>query len=170
MKPIILIGMMGSGKTTIGHLLAHESHMTYLDTDECVEQISQQQISTLFKIKGEPYFRQLEHDALLFAKRHAQIISTGGGILTNSDNYPLLLDAHVFYLQASLETLLTRITTDNRPLLQQDVAKTLATLLHNRHAIYEQFATHIIQTDSLTPEEVTHQIWHVVHAHNNVLI
>ena len=165
MKPIILIGMMGSGKTTIGHLLSQQSQLTYLDTDEYIEQSRHQNISTIFSTQGESYFRTLEHEALLFAKEHAQIISTGGGILTNSNNHPLLSDAHVFYLQASLDTLLTRITTDNRPLLQHNASKTLASLLHDRHAIYEQFATHIILTDNLTPKDVAHQIWKIVHTY-----
>ncbi len=159
MKPIILIGMMGCGKTTIGQQLSQQLKVSWCDTDQLVEQHTHQTITQLFQTKGEADFRKQEHLALKEALKTSTIISTGGGIVTNPLNGPELQSGTVIYLKADVDTLVSRLDVTNRPLLQsKDLMTTLQNLLAERAHLYEQAATFTIDTTTLTIEEIVSRI------------
>ena len=106
MKNIVLIGFMGSGKTTTGKVLKEKTDMTFVDTDELIEAYEGCKISEVFADKGEAYFRRLENETLknLLSSTDNKVISTGGGIVTNKENIPLLKQlGKVFYLRIKPE-------------------------------------------------------------------
>lgn len=110
-KNIVLIGMMGAGKSTIGHLLDEKLHdFLYLDIDKEIEKLAQKHIPEIFARYGESHFRQLEHDMIeKYSNYHNQVISTGGGVVENPDNIKLLKkNGVVFYLKASADELYSR--------------------------------------------------------------
>ena len=121
MKNIVLIGFMGSGKTTIGKALEEKTDMAFVDTDELIEAYEGCKISNIFADKGETYFRRLENETLknLLASTDNKVISTGGGIVINQANIPLLKQlGKVFYLRIKPETVVERLEGDKtRPLL-----------------------------------------------------
>lgn len=160
MKPIILIGMMGSGKTTVGKQLATQLKLSWVDTDQYIENLENQSISKLFQLKGESYFRECETKALQQTLKKYEIISTGGGMILKSENQELLKkDAFVIYLETQLSTLVSRLDTSNRPLLQhEDLTTKLSSLIKQRQALYQECADVIIQTDQLSVDDIVKQI------------
>ena len=124
-KNIVLIGMMGSGKSTIGHLLDAKLHdFQYLDIDKEIERFTQKHIPEIFVLNGESHFRKLEHEMIAkYSNYHNQIISTGGGVVENSKNIKLLKEnGIIFYLKASADELFSRVNKSflrNRPMLNQ---------------------------------------------------
>lgn len=158
-RPIVLIGMMGAGKTTVGEKLANNLDLSWVDTDQSIEMTSGQDIPEIFEIYGEPYFRQLESEALAYAMTHAQVISSGGGLITVAQNRQQLKKAYVIYLKATIETLVGRLSVTQRPLLQNvDVYGKLADLLAARESTYDGCANLTITTDDLTADEVAIKI------------
>ena len=151
MKSIILIGMMGSGKTTIGQALAADLSKSWVDTDQYIEEKEQQSISYIFEHHGESYFRDCETHALSELLSHVDIISTGGGIIVTEANRHLIQnEATVIYLKAEIKTLIHRINQTNRPLLQdEDIQTKLETLYKKRHQWYESCAHLTIEIDEL---------------------
>lgn len=120
MKNIVLIGIMGSGKTTCGaYLSSILKNFEFIDTDFEIEKQQNMKISQIFAKFGESYFRNLEYDFIKQIVRQSnKIVATGGGIVENSQNMHLLLKYHtVFYLNTPLEIIKNRIQNDaNRPL------------------------------------------------------
>ena len=156
MKPIALIGMMGSGKTTIGKQLAKELHLPWHDSDLFIEQTTHEQIKDIFATKGEAYFRKLETRALQTLLTFPGILSTGGGIIIQKENREQLKNnAYVIFLEASIQTLVTRIDDQNRPLLQNEpMEQKLRTLYDKRESLYRECAHDTIKTDHKTIEEI----------------
>ena len=118
-KNIILTGMMGAGKTTVGKELATIMNCNFIDLDETIEK-NYGKISDIFKQKGEEYFRQIE--TLELKKLNIQetfVLSTGGGIVLKDENIKILQTlGYVFYLEASTDTIYERIKNQkHRPLL-----------------------------------------------------
>ena len=112
-KNIVLIGMMGAGKSTVGHLLDQKlKDFYYLDIDKEVEKVAQKNISEIFAIDGETRFRQLEHETISkYANYHNPVIATGGGIVENAENLNALRkNSVIFYLSASAKSLSERVT------------------------------------------------------------
>ena len=160
MKNIILIGFMGSGKTTIGKALEEKTDMTFVDTDELIEAYEGCKISEIFADKGEAYFRGLENETLkdLLASTDNKVISTGGGIVTNNqENIPLLKQlGKVFYLRIKPETVVKRLEGDKtRPLLiGEDKLVKVERLMTDRKELYEMAADKTIDTDYLSGNEI----------------
>ena len=155
---IVLIGLMGSGKTTVGKIIARKLCWEFVDTDSLiVEQAGGRSIPDLFAEEGEAGFRKRESDALrgLLGRRNS-VIATGGGIITTARNLPLLRHlGYLVWLEAPV-TLLARRTSFNqdRPLLQDtDPTARLQSLLTVRGPIYKELADLRIQTQDLQPEE-----------------
>ena len=159
MKNIILIGFMGSGKTTIGKALEEKTDMTFVDTDELIEAYEGCKISEIFVDKGEAYFRRLENETLkdLLTSTDNKVISTGGGIVTNQENIPLLKQlGKVFYLRIKPETVVKRLEGDKtRPLLigENKLVK-VEQLMTDRKELYEMAADKTIATDGLSVSEI----------------
>ena len=159
MKNIILIGFMGSGKTTIGKALEEKTDMTFVDTDELIEAYEGCKISEIFVDKGEAYFRRLENETLkdLLTSTDNKVISTGGGIVTNQENIPLLKQlGKVFYLRIKPETVVKRLEGDKtRPLLiGEDKLVKVEQLMTDRKELYEMAADKTIDTDGLSVSEI----------------
>lgn len=163
MKNIVLIGLMGSGKSTVGKHLAQDTGLNFIDTDKVVEDTSGMQISDIFELKGETVFRGLECEAIKqVAEKDAAIISTGGGAFEDASNRDILLEnGMVFYLKASADCLFKRIKKDNsRPLLKGDNPKrVLEELITTREKNYNE-AHHVINVEHLTAKEVADEILH----------
>ena len=162
-KPIVLIGMMGAGKTTIGELLARHLELSWIDTDHHVESTTKQEIPEIFEHHGERYFRELESQALIHALAHFDVISSGGGVITIDKNSELLKDAYVIYLKAEIKTLVDRLNATDRPLLKDvDMYQRLTDLLEMRRGLYESAADLIVETDKLSPDQVVAKIEEVL--------
>ena len=148
MRNIVLVGFMGTGKTTVGRLIAEKTGMPLLDMDSMIEERAGKTISSIFAEEGEPHFRQLERElAQELARAEGNIISTGGGIVLNPDNIAdFEKTGLVVCLLANAETVLERVRHDSsRPLLEGDKATKIVELLESRKSLYEA-VTHKIDT------------------------
>ncbi len=158
---IVLIGFMGTGKTSVGHRLASRLGLTFVDMDHVIEQRQGCAISELFATRGEPFFRSLERDLVReLAGRRGLVIGTGGGIVLNPDNVAdFARTGLVVCLKASPETILRRVEHDTtRPLLAQgDKAARIRDLLAKRQALYDA-APNPIDTDALGLDEVVETV------------
>lgn len=140
-KNIVLVGMMGAGKTYIGGKLAKLlAHFSYVDTDAEIEKSTGLTIPEIFEQHGEKYFRTLEANMIKeVSKNKNQIISIGGGAFENPENIKALkLNGLTFYLKAPAKELFSRVENEtNRPLLNEDFSqKTIEKLLRKREKNY----------------------------------
>lgn len=138
---IVLIGMMGGGKSYIGSKLAKLlAHFTYVDTDEIIEQRTRLTISEIFQRYGEKHFRKIEAQVIKEVSQNKnQIISTGGGVFENPENITnLKKNGLTFYLKAPAKEIFRRIENEtNRPLLNEDFSQnTIEALLRKREKNY----------------------------------
>jgi shikimate kinase len=160
-KNIVLTGLMGSGKTTLGKYISEKIGMEFVDTDEIIIQKAGKSISEIFEEQGEPYFRDLESEAVLEASlKHGCVISTGGGAVLREVNIDNLKKTGVlFYLEASPEELYNRIKDDSsRPLLRgDDPVEILRRVLLARRPYYET-ADFKITTENRSLEEIYIQV------------
>ncbi|MDB3990395.1 shikimate kinase [Gammaproteobacteria bacterium] len=159
---IILIGPMGSGKTSTGRMLAKEMGYVFADTDEEVTKRTGVSIAYIFDVEGEEGFRKRECLALKEClNNNNMILSTGGGIVLSKENRDLLQDSGtVVYLQASIRSQVKRTaSTNNRPLLQnKDPEETLEKLMLTRAPLYEEIADITIMTDNKSLQEMSKEI------------
>ena len=156
---IILVGMMGAGKTTIGKLLSNQLAFNFIDLDRKIEEKSGVKINTIFEIEGEEGFREREYLALKDALAEEKaVISTGGGVVVKDINRSLIQksEAMVVYLKASLDILVGRLKNDKtRPMLNKDnKLLSLQNLLSEREPFYENLADFIIDTSQLKTNDV----------------
>ena len=160
-KNIVLIGFMGTGKTTVGKILAKKLGMNFVDVDELIEKTAGLKISAVFARFGEAYFRDIETEIIKsITKDSSQVIATGGGAVLRDENLNALKsNGVVFCLTASEELIFDRIKDNNeRPLLQVENPKEkIRELLAKRMPRY-MMADFIINTDGLTQEEVSEKI------------
>ena len=159
---IILVGMMGAGKTTIGkELLNVLKDYTLIDMDYEIENREKMKISEIFEKYGEKHFRELETNLLKeLCKNQNQIISTGGGVFEKEENRNILKETGtVFYLKASAEKLFDRIKSQtHRPLLQQGFGvEKVKSILDTREANYSK-ADIIIDTENELPQNIVKRI------------
>lgn len=168
MNNIILIGYMGSGKTTVGKRLAEVCSVPkkyiFVDTDELIVQQQQRSINEIFATDGELAFREMETELLkqlITEKSKNMILSTGGGMPVKEENRSLLsVLGTVIYLKANPQTIYTRIKDDTtRPLLQCENPMTKITeMITQRNPIYEASASMIVDTDKVSHSEVVNEI------------
>ncbi|WP_277016257.1 shikimate kinase [Flavobacterium lindanitolerans] len=167
MIKIVLLGYMGSGKSTIAHLLSEKTQIEAFDLDEIIEERAGLSIKNIFEQKGEVFFRKLENQIFreLISSEKEMILSLGGGTPCYANNHELLNGDGVvsFYLKASIETLYGRLLSvrDNRPLIaeqeEEEMKEYIAKHLFDRSYYYNQ-ATHIVSVDGKSPEEVSAEI------------
>jgi len=153
---IILIGFMGTGKSTVGRLLAERLDLTAVDMDTLIEARAGKPISAIFKEDGETAFRRMEQAlAHKLAQGSGQVISTGGGVVLDPENLTNLQAAGLIVcLQASPDEILRRVESDQtRPLLEGDKQARIRELYEARRPLYDALPFQI-QTDGRTPEEI----------------
>lgn len=147
---LILVGMMGSGKTTMGRILAKHLDKVFVDSDEEIQFRTGVTIPHIFDVEGESGFRQRETDALeALVSRNDLVLATGGGAVLAEENRAMMRqNGVVIYLKASVHDLWLRTRNDkNRPLLQTgNVHAKLTELLHQRDALYQQVADIVMPT------------------------
>ena len=160
---IALIGFMGTGKSSVGQLLAATMHFSFLDTDHAIETRAGKTITEIFAQDGEPAFRQWERTVVQeLAERKKTIISTGGGLAANEANLASLkTHALVVCLWSAPEKIWERIRHQtHRPLLQcADPLEKIRTLLAARAPFYRQ-ADVLVNTDLRSVREVVQQVIH----------
>ena len=159
---IVLIGMMGCGKTTVGGELAKVLvDYKYIDIDLEIEKSTQKKISEIFLKHGESFFRMLETEKISkFSKEEKQIISTGGGAFESEENRKnLKFNGTVIYLRTSPEEIYKRIKNEtHRPLLRKDFSvEKIASIIKKREQNYKK-ADIIIDTDLKTPQNIVKEI------------
>lgn len=156
-RNLILIGFMGTGKTTIGKRVAKSIGFRFIDTDSLIEKKAGKSIPQIFQESGEDTFRDIETEVLKECREKSdQVISTGGGIVTRPENLEILKSAgYVIWLKASPEIIFERVSRNrNRPLVQtQNPEQTIKDLLQQRAALYAGAQHLSINTDELTMEE-----------------
>lgn len=162
-RTVVLIGFMGSGKTTIGLRLSYLLRLPVEDTDKWIERRSGLSISEIFATQGEEAFRELETQLLkeLAESDHSRILSVGGGTPLREQNQDLLKKSGtVVYLRIQPETVWKRLKGDaSRPLLQcEDPLGRIRELLAKRSEKYESCADVIIDVDELTEQECAEKI------------
>ena len=152
MENIILIGMPGSGKTTVGKLLAERTGRKFVDADEELVKHAGRTIPDIFASDGESYFRQLETEVLSsLGQQSGLVLATGGGCVTQARNYPLLhQNGTIFCLNRDI----SKLPTEGRPLSQ--IAK-MEEMYRIRKPLYETFADHMINNDC-SPDAAVEQI------------
>ena len=162
-RNVSLIGFMGVGKSSAGHLLAETLGFDFVDTDTLIEQQVGKSITEIFSQFGEPTFRDLERQVgSLLQSRTKTVIATGGGFGSNAENLERLkLHSLVVCLWASPESVLERIRHQtHRPLLRDDdPIGTIRALLAEREPTYRQ-ADVLVNTESRSSREVAQQIAH----------
>jgi len=143
---ICIIGMPGSGKSTIGKALSKKLNYDFYDTDNTIEDISRLKISEIFASNGESYFRDLESKVLnQLIKINKVIISTGGGIILK--NQKILNKSFNIFLQCDLDVLIERVSrNNNRPLLLNDLKKNMKNLFNQRKELYNKYSDLKINT------------------------
>ena len=159
---VILVGMMGSGKTTVGRLVAERTGREFIDLDEMIEQQVGKRIAQIFEEVGEEGFRELETQTLreIAGATHA-VIATGGGLVIKAENRRILQDLGiVVWLDAPPDELLKRIGNDeSRPMLHgQNPMKRLERLLSERRGFYADASNIHLDTTELTPEEIAERV------------
>ncbi|MBA9075215.1 shikimate kinase [Flavobacterium gossypii] len=167
MTKIILLGYMGSGKSTIANLLSEKTQIRVCDLDKIIEERVGMSVKNIFDQKGEIYFRKLEHQIFkeLISSDEQMILSLGGGTPCYANNHEMLNGSNIisFYLKASIETLFSRLLSikDNRPLIaeqeKEEMKEYIAKHLFDRSYYYNQ-ATHVVVVDNQSPEEVVSAI------------
>lgn len=160
---VVLIGFMGSGKTTVGIRLSYRMRRVIEDTDKLIERKEGRTISEIFATEGEEYFRQTETAMLqdLGSKLRGHILSVGGGTPVREENRPLLKKlGTVVYFRAKPETIYARLQGDTtRPLLQcENPLQRIEELMAARKEAYESCADIIIDVDSLSMDEIIDKV------------
>jgi shikimate kinase len=152
----ILVGAPGSGKSTVGGLLAEHLGVSFRDTDADVEALTGMPIAELFVEKGEEYFRELEAEAVRAAiASHDGILSLGGGAVLREETRAVLTGQRVVYLEVDAAEAARRVGLNTaRPLLLGNVRGRLAGLLAERTPVYEQVAAITVSTVGRPAEEV----------------
>lgn len=165
MRNIILVGFMGSGKTTIAMKLSHALKMHYVSTDDMIEKKEKATINEIFTKKGEDYFRDVESEVLNNAcGMENVVIDTGGGVVLREENWAVMKSCGVVVcLTADEETIMDRTKKyKHRPLLNVDDPKQkIRSLLAKRTPFYAK-ADHVIDTGSLTIGEAVEKIMEIV--------
>jgi shikimate kinase len=158
---LALVGFMGTGKTSVGRVVAEQLYFEFLDTDELIQARTGRTIADIFAKEGEPAFRALERQVVNeLARKTKTVIATGGGLPTNLDNLTALkTHALVVCLWASPEKIWERVRNQShRPLLHApDPQKKIRELLEIRAPFYRQ-ADVLINTDQRSAREVAQQI------------
>ena len=159
-KNLVLIGMMGSGKSTIGRLLSNKTSLNLIDIDKLIEKETKLEIKDIFQKKGENFFRKIEEKITLNSLKFSNnIIAIGGGAFLNDKIREKIRNNCIsVWLKCSEQTLISRIkNSKKRPKAYLLKDEDLIKLINNRSKIYSK-ADYKINCDSLTKKEITNKI------------
>ena len=159
-KNLVFLGMMGSGKSSIGHLVSKKLNIPFIDIDNLIESHAAMTISKIFEINGEKYFRDLEEKiSLKSLKNKKSVISLGGGGFINDKIRKNILANHFsFWLDCDDLVLLKRINSNNkRPLAYKSSDKELKAIINKRKQIYSE-ANFKINCNKLTKTEIVKKV------------
>ncbi len=158
---IVLVGFMGTGKTSVGKRVAERLNLEFVDMDDVIVERAGKSIPDIFADDGEPHFRSLERQVVVdLSGERGRVIATGGGVVTNPDNIrDFSREGLVICLSATAEAILARVEHDtNRPLLYtDDKLGKITLLLASRQALYDAIPNQI-DTSSLSLDEVVEHI------------
>lgn len=151
---VVLVGLMGTGKTTVGRRLARALHRPFVDADEHAEETRGRSIADIFATDGEAAFRSLEASVLtaLLARSEPTVVAAGGGVVVTAANRERLLDPNVtvVWLRASPKFLASRaLAKPHRPLLQGDASIVLHRLHDEREPLYAEVADITVDVEEL---------------------
>ncbi|GAA2633647.1 MULTISPECIES: shikimate kinase [Streptomyces] len=157
---VVLVGPMGSGKSTVGALLAERLGVRYRDTDADIVAAQGRPISDIFVDEGEPYFRELEREAVATAVAgHTGVLALGGGAVLDEGTRGLLAGLPVAYLSMDVEEAVRRVGLGAaRPLLAVNPRRQWRELMEARRPLYTEVARVVVPTDDRTPEEVAQAV------------
>lgn len=165
MYNIIIVGITGVGKTTIGRFLAEKLQKQFIDLDKYIETIAGVDIATIFALEGELGFRERETRCLrqVIANNHNYVLSLGGGCVIKADNRQIIYQSSskVVQLLAEVDSLVERLAKSphKRPLLaNQDLATKIKALYQQRQEFYHKVSDLTINTTNLKPHQVIEQI------------
>ena len=160
-RNIFLVGMMGSGKSQTGPDLAKMIDYAFVDTDDVIEKASKQSISDIFQEEGETAFRDLEKQVLKeISQHHSLVIATGGGLVTVPENWGILHQGIVIWLDLDITRSIQRIESDDkkRPLLpEDDLSRTFSQIYERRKPMYLESDLRI-EVEDQSPNEVASMI------------
>jgi len=154
---VVLVGFMGAGKTTVGHIVAERLGQPFVDSDVLIEQRQGREIREIFRAEGEPYFRQLEHETVTGLVRGPDaVIALGGGAVEDSRTRAVLRDARVVYLRVGYDEAMARVKSDEfRPMLHRP---DLDDVYERRLPVYEDLSVLTIDTDGRRPDAVALEV------------
>ena len=155
---IFLIGMMGSGKSSVGKRLSKYMDMPFFDTDSMLVDIEGISINEIFKKKGEQYFRQIEKESLKKIRGDGVISCGGGSILAKENRNYLKNKGYTIYLKSSLSTLKKRLSNDinmDRPLIDyKNIKKSLKAIYEERKLLFFESANDTVITDNKSLDDI----------------
>ncbi len=160
-KPVlVLVGPPGSGKSTVGELVASRLGVAFRDTDRDIEAAAGESIADIFVGQGEPRFRELERGAVRAAlAEHPGVLALGGGSVVAPETRALLTGHRVVFLDVSVAEAAARVGFNrDRPLLLGNARGQLRRLMAERRPVYEAVATRTVNTDGRTPEEIAAEV------------
>ena len=164
---LVFLGMMGSGKSSIGSIISKKLNIDFIDIDEEIEKNLGMTISKIFEIKGEKYFRKIEETITLrILKKNKIVISLGGGGFLNNKIKKEILDNHIsFWLNWDIKSLINRIKdSKKRPVAFNATTNELANLIKKRSIVYSK-AMYKINCENLSKNEVVNNILKIYEAH-----
>lgn len=157
-RHLVLVGLMGSGKSSVGRRVADRLKRPFVDTDTRIERRAGRTIREIFATDGEDAFRDIEAEVLaeMLSAPEPTVIATGGGIVTRAPNRDLLATHQVVWLRASVDTLSIRVASgaSRRPLLDGDPRSRLVELDETRRDLYRAVASEIVDVDDRSLDEV----------------
>ena len=166
-KNLVFLGMMGSGKSSIGSLIAKKLQLNFIDIDNVIENELGLSIKKIFETKGENYFRKFEEKTTLKKlKSSSTVISLGGGAFSNKEIRKEVIKNHIsFWLNWSDDILLNRIkNSKKRPLAFNSSENEIIDLIKRRSKIYSK-ALYKIECDNLTKNEIVKEILKIYETH-----
>jgi shikimate kinase len=165
-RHLVLVGLMGSGKTTVGTAVAEHLGWPFVDSDEQVEARTGRTVREIFEADGEPAFRALEAEALAeaLADERRTVVAAAGGVVLREENRALLRRCGtVVWLRGRPEMLAERAASgEHRPLLRDDPLGVMREMALDRHDLYEEVADAVVDVDDRDPDAVTRAILELV--------